>query len=113
MDTGNLNSVVATAGGGFLGGLLLGYVLKKVVKLIAIIVGLFLVGLAYLQYQQLASINWDKIEGSMMGLTSSIANFKQELFHNADDGKLWYSFNQLTALRLYSQILERLMRGGK
>jgi uncharacterized membrane protein (Fun14 family) len=38
-------------GGGFFGGLLFEYAIKKVVKLIAVIVGLFLAGLAYLQYQ--------------------------------------------------------------
>jgi uncharacterized membrane protein (Fun14 family) len=74
MDMGNFNSVVATAGGGFMGGLLLGYALKKVVKLIAIIVGLFIAGLAYLQYQQIASINWDKVEGSIMGFTGASVN---------------------------------------
>lgn len=47
-----LTSVSATIGGGFFGGLLLGYALKKVVKLIAVVVGLFVAGLAYLQYQQ-------------------------------------------------------------
>jgi uncharacterized membrane protein (Fun14 family) len=35
-------SICATIGGGFFGGLLLGYALKKVVKLIAVVVGLFI-----------------------------------------------------------------------
>jgi uncharacterized membrane protein (Fun14 family) len=34
-------------GGGFFGGLLLGYAIKKVVKVLAVIFGLFLAGLAY------------------------------------------------------------------
>jgi uncharacterized membrane protein (Fun14 family) len=42
----------ATAGGGFFGGLLLGYTIKKVFKLIAVITELSITGLAYLQYQQ-------------------------------------------------------------
>jgi uncharacterized membrane protein (Fun14 family) len=54
--------VSAGIGGGFLGGLLIGYALKKVVKLIAVVVGLFIAGLAYLQYQQVAYFDWDKIE---------------------------------------------------
>jgi uncharacterized membrane protein (Fun14 family) len=41
----------ATMGGGFFPGILIGYALKKVIKLLAVIVGLFLAGLAYLQYQ--------------------------------------------------------------
>ena len=41
----------ATIGGGFFVGILIGYALKKVIKIVAVIVGLFLAGLAYLQYQ--------------------------------------------------------------
>ena len=41
----------ATLGGGFFVGLLIRYALKKVIKLVAVIVGLFLAGLAYLQSQ--------------------------------------------------------------
>ena len=67
MNTDTLTSMSVTIGGGFFGGLLLGYALKKVVKVIAVIVGLFMAGLAYLQYQQIASVNWDKIEGTITG----------------------------------------------
>jgi uncharacterized membrane protein (Fun14 family) len=35
---------VTIGGGGFFGGLLLGYAVKKVVKLIAVVVGLFIAG---------------------------------------------------------------------
>ena len=52
----------ATMGGGFFVGILIGYALKKVIKLLAIIVGLFLAGLAYLQYHQIANINWNKLQ---------------------------------------------------
>ena len=69
---------VSAIGGGFLGGLLFGYAIKKVVKLIAVVVGLFIAGLAYLQYEQVASINWNKIEtlaSSALGnLTAHISN---------------------------------------
>jgi uncharacterized membrane protein (Fun14 family) len=49
-------SVVVTVGGSFFAGFLVGYALKKVVKLVAAVVGLFLAGLAYLQYQQIISM---------------------------------------------------------
>jgi uncharacterized membrane protein (Fun14 family) len=62
MSADIFTSVPATIGGGFIGGILLGYALKKVVKLIAVVVGLFIAGLAYLQYQQIAYSDWDKIE---------------------------------------------------
>lgn len=68
--TDSLASLSAAIGGGFFGGLLFGYALKKVIKLIAVIVGLFLARLAYLQYQQIASVNWDMVENTI----STIAN---------------------------------------
>jgi uncharacterized membrane protein (Fun14 family) len=52
----------ATLGGGFFVGILIGYALKKVIKLVAVIAGLFLAGLAYLQYHQIANINWNKLQ---------------------------------------------------
>lgn len=74
----NISSIGAVVGGGFLGGLLLDYALNKVVKLIAVIVGLFIAGLAYLQYQQIASVNWDRIEGTI----STIANTTTNTFND-------------------------------
>jgi uncharacterized membrane protein (Fun14 family) len=47
----------ATLGGGFFIDVLIGYALKKVIKMVAVIVGLFLAGLTYLQSQQIANIN--------------------------------------------------------
>ena len=78
MNMDMLTSVSGSIGGGFFGGFLIEYALKKVVILIAVVVGLFLVGLAYLQYQQIASFNWDKIEGTI----STIANATTNTFSN-------------------------------
>lgn len=52
----------ATMGGGFFVGILIGYALKKVIKLLAVIVGLFVAVLAYLQYHHIANINWNKLQ---------------------------------------------------
>jgi uncharacterized membrane protein (Fun14 family) len=54
-------SSVATLGGRFFVGILIGYALKKVIKIVSIILGLFLAGLAYLQYHQIANLNWNKL----------------------------------------------------
>jgi FUN14 family len=53
----SFGSIVATMGSGFFVDVLIGYALKKVIKIVAVIVGLFLAGLAYLQYHQVANIN--------------------------------------------------------
>jgi uncharacterized membrane protein (Fun14 family) len=74
-------SISTTVGGGFIGGLLLGYALKKIVKLTAVVVGLFIAGLAYLQYQQIAYFDWDKIEKMV---TATFGNVTTQIFSNQD-----------------------------
>jgi uncharacterized membrane protein (Fun14 family) len=77
-----ITSTAATVGGGFFGGLLFGYAIKKVVKLIAVIAGLFIAGLAYLQYQQIASFDWNRIEtmaGAVLGNVTDHISTSQEL----------------------------------
>jgi uncharacterized membrane protein (Fun14 family) len=64
----------ATIGGGFFVGILIGYALKKVIKLLAVIVGLFLAGLAYLQYHQIANINWNKLQHVSEGTITILSN---------------------------------------
>ena len=76
MSTEIITSAAATVGGGFFGGLLFGYAIKKVVKIIAVIAGLFLAGLAYLQYQQIASFDWNRIEAL---LSAAVGNATSQM----------------------------------
>jgi uncharacterized membrane protein (Fun14 family) len=55
-------NLAVTIGGGFFMGILIGYAIKKVVKIASIIVGLFCVGLAFLQYQKIININWNNLQ---------------------------------------------------
>jgi uncharacterized membrane protein (Fun14 family) len=68
-----------TLGGGFFGGILIGYALKKVIKVVAIITGFFLAALAYLQYQQIASLNWDRLQAISEGTLTTLANATQQI----------------------------------
>jgi uncharacterized membrane protein (Fun14 family) len=83
LTTDIITSASAIVGGGFFGGLLLGYAIKKVVKLIAVIGGLFIAGLAYLQYQQIASIDWNRIEvlatAALGNVTTHITNSQEAI----------------------------------
>jgi uncharacterized membrane protein (Fun14 family) len=75
----NLNEdLTVTLGGGFFGGILIGYALKKAIKIVAIIAGFFLAALAYLQYQQIASINWDKLQAISENTLTTLANTTQQ-----------------------------------
>jgi uncharacterized membrane protein (Fun14 family) len=62
MSFDNISSYTTTIGGGFFADVLIGYAVKKVIKLAAVIAGLFLAGLAYLQSQQIANINWNRLQ---------------------------------------------------
>jgi uncharacterized membrane protein (Fun14 family) len=74
MHLGNISSMAATVGAGFFVGILIGYALKKIVKIFAIVVGLFFAGIAYLQYQQILNINWNKLQAASQNLLSNLAN---------------------------------------
>ena len=70
----SFGATAATMGGGFFVGILIGYALKKVIKIVAVIVGLFLAGLAYLQYHQIANINWNKLQTVSEGAITTLSN---------------------------------------
>ena len=72
-------NLAVTIGGGFFGGILIGYALKKIIKIVAIIAGFFLAALAYLQYQQIASINWDKLQTISENTLTTLANATQQI----------------------------------
>jgi uncharacterized membrane protein (Fun14 family) len=91
MNIDNLSSIAATIGGGFFIGVLIKYALKKVVKVVAIVVGLFFAGLAYLQYQQIVAINWNKVPQLSHNVVTTIANATTQIpgfnsGHSADIG---------------------------
>jgi uncharacterized membrane protein (Fun14 family) len=70
----SFGSTAATLGGVFFVGVLIGYALKKVIKLVAVIVGLFFAGLAYLQYHQIDNINWNKLQKVSENAITTLTN---------------------------------------
>jgi uncharacterized membrane protein (Fun14 family) len=79
MSIESFPSTAAILGGGFFVGVLIGYALKKVIKMVAVIVGLFLAGLAYLQYHQIANINWNKHQQVSEGALTTLANLTMQI----------------------------------
>jgi uncharacterized membrane protein (Fun14 family) len=80
----SLGPTAATMGGGFFVGILIGYALKKIIKLVAVIVGLFLAGLAYLQYHQIANINWNKLQTVYEGAVTALSNAIIQIHSSSD-----------------------------
>jgi uncharacterized membrane protein (Fun14 family) len=53
--------------------------LKKVVKIAAVIVGLFFAGLAYLQYQQIVDTKWAKLQSVSQNAVTTLANASNQI----------------------------------
>jgi uncharacterized membrane protein (Fun14 family) len=83
----NVNwDILVTIGGGFFVGGLIGYGIKKVIKIVAVIVGLFFAGLVYLQYQQIVNINWNKLQDVSQNTLTTLANATTQIpgFNKSD-----------------------------
>jgi uncharacterized membrane protein (Fun14 family) len=66
----DLIPLAGTLGGGFFIGLVAGYAIKKIIKIAAVIVGLFIAALAYMEYRRIIDVNWAKLQAvSQNGLT--------------------------------------------
>jgi uncharacterized membrane protein (Fun14 family) len=79
MSIESFGASASTLGGGFFVGVLIGYALKKVIKLVAVIFGLFLAGLAYLQYYQIVNVNWNKLQHISEAAITTISNLTMQI----------------------------------
>jgi uncharacterized membrane protein (Fun14 family) len=70
----NFSPLLTTAGFGGLAGFLIGFVIKKLFKILAIIAGVFFAVLIYLEQQGMVNINWDKINVAYHGVSSTVTN---------------------------------------
>jgi uncharacterized membrane protein (Fun14 family) len=62
MDIQNIGTIGTSLVSGTLIGILIGYAIKKILKIGLIILGSFFGGVAYLQSQGLLNVNWERIE---------------------------------------------------
>jgi uncharacterized membrane protein (Fun14 family) len=70
----SLTPLLTTVGFGGLVGYLIGIAIRYIVKIIAIIVGLFLAALMYLQSQGIVNVNWTKLQAMSQPVLSSLTN---------------------------------------
>jgi uncharacterized membrane protein (Fun14 family) len=73
-DPSSLAPLAAYVGIGGAAGFLMGYGIKKVMKILLIIGGLILVGFIYLGYHKVLNIDWNKIYFSVEDGLSGIVN---------------------------------------
>jgi uncharacterized membrane protein (Fun14 family) len=67
-------STLFTVGSGGVVRFLIGFALKRIMKILAVIIGLFLGALMYLQSQSVININWDKLYSVSESTLSIIGN---------------------------------------
>jgi uncharacterized membrane protein (Fun14 family) len=85
--------LVSTVGGGFLAGALAGYALKKVIKIVAVIVGLFIAALAYLEYQRIIQVDWTLIHALSQSGIIWLTNAVTHISNNIDSDHIGISAN--------------------
>jgi uncharacterized membrane protein (Fun14 family) len=70
----NFSPLLTSVGFGGLVGFLIGFIIKKLFKILAIIAGVFFAVLIYLEQQGMVNINWDKIDVAYHGVLSTVTN---------------------------------------
>lgn len=76
--------LVATLGVGGIAGWAVGYTLKKVAKIVAVILGISVISLQYLAYKKWITIDWDKVQNAVdkQALENSAQDFMSVLTYN-------------------------------
>jgi uncharacterized membrane protein (Fun14 family) len=70
----NFSPLLTTVGFGGLVGFLIGFVIKKLFKILAIVAGIFFAVLMYLEQQGMVNINWDRLNVTYHGVLSTVTN---------------------------------------
>jgi uncharacterized membrane protein (Fun14 family) len=70
----NLIPTAASIGGGFFIGILLGYFVKKVIRILMFVAGGLVGLLLYLQQQQIISVNMERLEGSSTTILTTLSS---------------------------------------
>jgi uncharacterized membrane protein (Fun14 family) len=89
----DLMPFAGTIGGGFFVGLLAGYAIKKIIKIAAVIIGLFIAVLAYLEYQRIIQVDWTLIQALSQNGITMVANAVTHISNNIGADHMGISAN--------------------
>ena len=81
---GLIENLLFSAGGGFAIGALAGYALKHILKLAAIILGVFFLGLTYLAYRGWIHPDWQTIQNQTLFLQAILESKKGVYFDGSN-----------------------------
>jgi uncharacterized membrane protein (Fun14 family) len=68
----NIMPFVSTIGFGGIAGFLVGFALKRIMKILAVIAGVFIAALLYLESRHIVNVNWDKLQIISNSILSTI-----------------------------------------
>ena len=71
-----------SAGGGFLFGAVAGYAIKKVMKVAAVVVGLFVAALSYLSYRGWIDVKWAAMEDASRSTLTNVSEQVVNVLNN-------------------------------
>jgi uncharacterized membrane protein (Fun14 family) len=84
MNFDNLIPITTSVGGGFFIGILLGYFVKKIIKIIMFVAGGIVALLLYLQQQQVISVDVEKMEASSTFIFNLVASSFDKMTQTGD-----------------------------
>jgi uncharacterized membrane protein (Fun14 family) len=79
-----------SAVGGFLFGTAAGYAIKKVMKIAAVVIGLFVAALAFLSYKGLMDVKWVAMENATR---SALTNASEQVVHALNNTATQFAAN--------------------
>lgn len=84
MNIENIYPIATTSGGGFFASFLIGYFIKKVIKILMFILGGILALLLYLQFQDIIDVNikLDRLQSSAEAIINTVATNAIAIFPN-------------------------------
>lgn len=88
-----IENLVFSAGGGFLIGAVTGYAINKVMKIAAIVIGLFVVGLSYLSYRRWIDVRWIEMENATK---ATLTNEAGQAVHALNNTALQFAAHSTT-----------------
>jgi len=89
----SIENLVFSAGVGFLFGAVTGYAIKKVMKIAAVVIGLFVVGLSYLSYKGRIVVKWVMMENAAR---STLINVVGQALHALNNTASQFAANSTT-----------------
>ena len=84
MNAESLIPTITSVGGGFFAGIVVGYFLKKIIKIIMFVTGGVVALLLYLQQQQVISVDIEKMEASSTFIFNSVASSFDKMTQTGD-----------------------------